>query len=229
MIRHSTCHDHPEFADDNYRLKLSSLTNLDADVCQTSGIRIRQSAIDEWYGVRSRHPYESASRIILQRWLELNVAVTWFIERVVIMHPVARVIVTLSASCLCVTAVCEATTTSTASVSAEISCSTTAPSAIVINLRFVPTFTCEMTQLSTNIAKVGSAFGDLPTKALVLAFLVRDPGHIRCNRISIDRWRRFHVSAPGDFSMHSLNKPFQLQFMDLCDHGETKKGFRKRG
>ena len=67
MIRHSTCHDHPEFADDNYRLKLSSLTHLDAEVCQSSGIRIRQSAIDEWYGVRSRHPYEFAPRIILQK------------------------------------------------------------------------------------------------------------------------------------------------------------------
>ena len=62
------CHDHPGFAEGNYRLKLSSLAHLDAEVCQTSGIRIRQSAIDEWCGVRSRHPYESAPQIILQ-WI----------------------------------------------------------------------------------------------------------------------------------------------------------------
>ena len=147
-------------------------------------------------------------RVLLLTMVGIECCSSLVTKRVGIMHPVARVIVTLPASCLNVTAVCEPTTTSTASVSAEISSSTTAPFAIVINLRFVPTFTCEMARLSTNITQMGSVFGDFPTQALVLAFLVRCPGHVRYNRIRIDSWRRFHVSAPRDSSMHGSNKPF---------------------
>ena len=67
---------------------------------------------------------------------------------VVVINPATRKIETFSGRWLRVTAVCVGATTTTHTVSNEISSSTTAPSAEVIAFRFVPAVTSDVAWLS---------------------------------------------------------------------------------
>ena len=70
VIRHSTCHDHLDPLSANYGIKITGWAHFNGEVCQISGIRIRQSAprirSPVQVGFKSRQPYESAPHVSLQ-------------------------------------------------------------------------------------------------------------------------------------------------------------------